>query len=164
MEGVYDAVGRPGIFRNDRFWLAGDHRVEPELYDKPMVKELMQKSQRARDEFKLVEFQGFNVRVFSLITRYRLLSSVVTVHYLAHRVCQIKGASRAALHRRGQPLVFSRRRVLPLDWHGWSRRLHTSHHGPELVHRSGDRAVPACGQAAERRRRQRYDSLHFRQV
>ncbi|KAJ9131059.1 Aconitase [Pleurostoma richardsiae] len=63
MEGVYDAVGRPGIFRNDRFWLAGDHRVEPELYDKPMVKELMQKSQRARDEFKLVEFQGFNYTI-----------------------------------------------------------------------------------------------------
>lgn len=61
METVYDGIGRPGIFRNDRFWLAGDHRVEPELYKKPQVRALMDKSERARDEFKLTDFQGFNV-------------------------------------------------------------------------------------------------------
>lgn len=57
----YDAVGRPGIFRNDRFWLAGDHRVEPELYDHTAVRALMKNSERARDEFKMENFQGFNV-------------------------------------------------------------------------------------------------------
>lgn len=61
MEKVYERVGRPGIFRNDRFWLAGDHRVEPELYDQPAVRALMEKSERARDEFKMTDFQGFNV-------------------------------------------------------------------------------------------------------
>jgi hypothetical protein len=71
MEKVYDGVGRPGIFRNDRFWLAGDHRVEPELYDQPLVRSLMQKSERARDEFKMTEFQGFNV---SDCARHRWLS------------------------------------------------------------------------------------------
>lgn len=62
METVYDAVGRPGIFRNDRFWLAGDHRVEPELYDKPKVRKLMDTSLRAQRDFKMTDFQGFNVR------------------------------------------------------------------------------------------------------
>jgi hypothetical protein len=61
---VYDALGRPGIFRNDRFWLAGDHRVEPELYEKPEVKKLMQSSKRAQKEFKMTEFQGFNVSIY----------------------------------------------------------------------------------------------------
>jgi hypothetical protein len=61
MEGVYNAVGRPGIYRNDRFWLAGDHRVEPELYDIPRVRALMDASERAKKEFKMTDFQGFNV-------------------------------------------------------------------------------------------------------
>jgi hypothetical protein len=32
MEGTYDKLGNPGIFRNDRFWLAGDHVVEPRVF------------------------------------------------------------------------------------------------------------------------------------
>lgn len=61
MEGVYNAVGRPGIYRNDRFWLAGDHRVEPELYDNLQVRALMGASERAKKEFKMTDFQGFNL-------------------------------------------------------------------------------------------------------
>jgi hypothetical protein len=61
MERVYDSVGRPGIFRNDRFWLAGDHRVEPPLYGNPKVKALMDTSSRAQRDFKMTDFQGFNV-------------------------------------------------------------------------------------------------------
>ncbi|KAH8692803.1 mitochondrial putative aconitase [Talaromyces proteolyticus] len=63
MEGVYDAVGKPGIFRNDRFWLAGDHRVEPELYHVPQVKALMDASERAKKQFKMTDFQGFNYTI-----------------------------------------------------------------------------------------------------
>lgn len=63
MSKVYDSVGRPGIFRNDRFWLAGDHRVEPALYDLPDVKGLMDESERAHQEFKMTEFQGFNYTI-----------------------------------------------------------------------------------------------------
>lgn len=66
MSKVYDSVGRPGIFRNDRFWLAGDHRVEPALYDLPDVKGLMDESERAHQEFKMTEFQGFNVIILNL--------------------------------------------------------------------------------------------------
>ena len=61
MERVYNSVGKPGIFRNDRFWLAGDHRVEPPLYDNPKVKKLMDTSNRAQRDFKMTDFQGFNV-------------------------------------------------------------------------------------------------------
>ncbi|KAI0804954.1 hypothetical protein GGR55DRAFT_308661 [Xylaria sp. FL0064] len=63
MKKVYDSVGRPGIFRNDRFWLAGDHRVEPALYDLPDVKRLMEASRTAHQEFKMTEFQGFNYTI-----------------------------------------------------------------------------------------------------
>ncbi|EED15868.1 aconitase, mitochondrial, putative [Talaromyces stipitatus ATCC 10500] len=63
MEGVYDAFGKPGIFRNDRLWLAGDHRVEPELYHVPQVKALMDASERAKKEFKMTDFQGFNYTI-----------------------------------------------------------------------------------------------------
>lgn len=63
IENVYSTLGRPGIFRNDRFWLAGDHRVEPELYSHPKVKKLMALSKGAQQEFKMTDFQGFNVGV-----------------------------------------------------------------------------------------------------
>jgi len=61
MNNLYESIGRPGIFRNDRFWLAGDHRVEPAIYDLPDVKKLMDVNRRAHKEFKMTEFQGFNV-------------------------------------------------------------------------------------------------------
>ena len=61
MEKVYEGIGRPGIFRNDRFWLAGDHRAEPELYNVPAVRKLMDASEKAKSDFKMTEFQGFNV-------------------------------------------------------------------------------------------------------
>ncbi|KAI2694767.1 hypothetical protein CBS147372_9606 [Penicillium roqueforti] len=63
IEVVYSSVGRPGIFRNDRFWLAGDHRVEPELYEQPKVKKLIELSERAQKDFKMTDFQGFNYTI-----------------------------------------------------------------------------------------------------
>ncbi|KAI1426361.1 hypothetical protein F5Y12DRAFT_784069 [Xylaria sp. FL1777] len=63
MKRVYDSIGKPGIFRNDRFWLAGDHRVEPALYDLPDVKRLMSASRTAHKDFKMTEFQGFNYTI-----------------------------------------------------------------------------------------------------
>ncbi|KAJ3565701.1 hypothetical protein NPX13_g7408 [Xylaria arbuscula] len=63
MKRMYDSIGRPGIFRNDRFWLAGDHRVEPALYELPDVKRLMDASRLAHKEFKMTEFQGFNYTI-----------------------------------------------------------------------------------------------------
>jgi hypothetical protein len=61
MKVQYDALGKPGIFRNDRFWLAGDHIVDPRIRDTPLVKKFVSKSETARDEFALTEYQGNNV-------------------------------------------------------------------------------------------------------
>jgi hypothetical protein len=61
MEGTYNRLGNPGIFRNDRFWLAGDHVVEPRVKSVPAVKKLIESSERARKVFKMTEYQGMNV-------------------------------------------------------------------------------------------------------
>jgi hypothetical protein len=61
MKPQYDSLGKPGIFRNDRFWLAGDHIVDPRIKDVPLVKKFVSDSENARDEFKMTEYQGNNV-------------------------------------------------------------------------------------------------------
>lgn len=61
MEDVYDRLGKPGIFRNDRFWLAGDHVVDPRVNKLPEIKRLIDSSERARKVFKMTEYQGMNV-------------------------------------------------------------------------------------------------------
>ena len=62
MKGTYDELGEPGIFRNDRFWLAGDHVVDPRVNHVPAIKSLIDASERARKVFKMTEYQGMNVR------------------------------------------------------------------------------------------------------
>jgi hypothetical protein len=61
MEREYDALGKPGIWRNDRFWLAGDHVVDPRIKENAKIKDLVASSERARDDFKMTEYQGMNV-------------------------------------------------------------------------------------------------------
>jgi hypothetical protein len=51
----------PTVWRNDRFWLAGDHTVDPRTYDQPRVRELMEGMQDAKTRFKMTENQGSNV-------------------------------------------------------------------------------------------------------
>ncbi|KAL7947516.1 aconitase iron-sulfur domain-containing protein [Trichoderma barbatum] len=63
MEGTYNRLGSPGIFRNDRFWLAGDHVVDPRIKDMPAVKKLIESSERARKVFKMTEYQGMNYTI-----------------------------------------------------------------------------------------------------
>jgi len=72
MKRTYDALGKPGIFRNDRFWLAGDHVVDPRVKDHPTVKALVTDSEEARDDFLMTDYQGMNVRPDLL-----MLSSIV---------------------------------------------------------------------------------------
>ena len=73
METTYEALGKPGIFRNDRFWLAGDHVVDPRIKEVPQVKALVNSSEKARHQFKMTEYQGMNV--CNLILRLCLSSS-----------------------------------------------------------------------------------------
>jgi homoaconitase/3-isopropylmalate dehydratase large subunit len=63
MEKTYEAMGNPGIFRNDRLWIAGDHVVDPRVMDHPKVKPLIEASERARHVFKLTEYQGMNYTI-----------------------------------------------------------------------------------------------------
>ncbi|KAF2104217.1 aconitase iron-sulfur domain-containing protein [Rhizodiscina lignyota] len=63
MEKTYDDLGRPGIFRNDRVWLAGDHVVDPRVSKIPRIKALIERSERARQVFKLTEYQGMNYTI-----------------------------------------------------------------------------------------------------
>jgi hypothetical protein len=63
MEQTYNALGKPGIFRNDRFWLAGDHVVDPRIKDVPKVKAMVDSSNRARRVFKMTENQGMNYTI-----------------------------------------------------------------------------------------------------
>ena len=64
MMNTIDAIGRPGIFRNDRLWLAGDHVYHPSIAEKPVVKRLYQLSEQAKKDYKLTEYQGR--KLFSL--------------------------------------------------------------------------------------------------
>jgi homoaconitase/3-isopropylmalate dehydratase large subunit len=60
---VYNRLGDPGIFRNDRFWLAGDHVVDPRNYDTPLTKSLVAATDKARRAFKMTEYQGNNYTI-----------------------------------------------------------------------------------------------------
>lgn len=61
MEWTYNRLGKPGIFRNDRFWLAGDHVVDPLVNKIPKVQSLIDASERAKRVFKMTDYQGMNV-------------------------------------------------------------------------------------------------------
>lgn len=61
MEKWYDRLGKPGIYRNDRFWLAGDHLVDPRVLEAPKIKPFVESAERAKKDFKMTENQGMNV-------------------------------------------------------------------------------------------------------
>lgn len=61
MERTYNDLGKPGIFRNDRFWIAGDHVVDPRVNSLPKVQALIDASERAKRVFKMTNYQGLNV-------------------------------------------------------------------------------------------------------
>ncbi|TVY33726.1 putative aconitate hydratase, partial [Lachnellula cervina] len=63
MKKQYDALGKPGIFRNDRFWLAGDHVVDPRVKDVPLIKQLVADSEAAETDFMMTEYQGMNYTI-----------------------------------------------------------------------------------------------------
>ena len=63
MNKTYESFGKPGIFRNDRLWIAGDHVVDPRVVDHPRIKPLIQASENARKVFKLTEYQGMNYTI-----------------------------------------------------------------------------------------------------
>jgi homoaconitase/3-isopropylmalate dehydratase large subunit len=63
MERTYKSLNSPGIFRNDRFWLALDHVVDPRINHKPEVARLIEQGEAARDMFKMTDYQGQNYTI-----------------------------------------------------------------------------------------------------
>ena len=62
MKRSLEKIGRePTVWRNDRFWLAGDHVVDPRLYHDPGVRELVEEMAAAKRRFKMTDNQGPNV-------------------------------------------------------------------------------------------------------
>ena len=61
MERWYNRLRKPGIYRNDRFWLPGDHLVDPRILGKPQIEPSVEAAERARFNFKMTENQGMNV-------------------------------------------------------------------------------------------------------
>ncbi|KAH8660471.1 aconitase family protein [Xylariales sp. PMI_506] len=59
----HDSLDSPGIFRNDRLWIAGDHVVDPRVMKHPRIKPLVEASERARRVFKLTEYPGMNYTI-----------------------------------------------------------------------------------------------------
>nr|QIW91870.1 HtyD [Phialomyces arenicola] len=64
MKHSMNSIGeQPSIWRNDRFWLAGDHTVDPRTYDQPRVRELIDGMHDAKKQFKMTENQGSNYTI-----------------------------------------------------------------------------------------------------
>lgn len=61
MEKTYNSFGKSGIFRNDRFWLSGNHVVDSRVNNLHEVQALISESERAKKTFKMTEYQGMNV-------------------------------------------------------------------------------------------------------
>lgn len=69
-------VGATQIWRNDRFWLAADHIVDPRIEHLPKVKALIEKSEKAQKDFKLTDYMGKNVR--SVLHNFHNYTNVVS--------------------------------------------------------------------------------------
>ncbi|KAJ1929842.1 hypothetical protein IWQ60_000803 [Tieghemiomyces parasiticus] len=63
MNKTYELMGRPGVNRNDRFWLAIDHSVDPRIMDQPRVQHLVNLSEGFADEVGLTDFYRPNYTI-----------------------------------------------------------------------------------------------------
>ena len=63
MARTHSQLGNPGIWRNDRFWLAGDHFVHPDVMHMPRIKGMLENMEWAKREFKMTEYQGANYTI-----------------------------------------------------------------------------------------------------
>ncbi|KAI8319528.1 aconitase iron-sulfur domain-containing protein [Martensiomyces pterosporus] len=63
MDKTYNAMGRPGVNRNDRFWLAVDHTVDPRIMHQAKPKELVSTSAAFAEEAHLVDFYRPNYTI-----------------------------------------------------------------------------------------------------
>ncbi|RFU25686.1 hypothetical protein B7463_g10652, partial [Scytalidium lignicola] len=62
-EARLDELGENTIWRTDRFWIAGDHVVDPRVTDRPKVRALVTASEKAKHDYKMTEYQGMNYTI-----------------------------------------------------------------------------------------------------
>jgi homoaconitase/3-isopropylmalate dehydratase large subunit len=63
---LYTGITKAGvrsIFRNDRLWIAGDHRVDPRNYSTPLSQKLIGTAVKAERSFKLTDYKGSNYTI-----------------------------------------------------------------------------------------------------
>jgi homoaconitase/3-isopropylmalate dehydratase large subunit len=63
---LYSGITKAGvktIFRNDRLWIAGDHRVDPRNYNTPLSQKLIGAAVKAEQTFKLTDYKGSNYTI-----------------------------------------------------------------------------------------------------
>lgn len=132
MEKTYNDLGKPGIFRNDRFWLAGDHVVDPRVNNLPKVRGLIDASERAKRVFKMTDYQGMNVG--SLSSRNRIAgTNSFTVHNSSYRILPGTGTAGHGCHRFRLAYVLLRSARMPRYW-PWGCRCHfASGHRGDMV-------------------------------
>ena len=63
MLSTYEELGSPEIWRNDRFWLAGDHVVHPDAMKVPKIAAMVANAEQAKKKFKMTEYQGMNYTI-----------------------------------------------------------------------------------------------------
>jgi homoaconitase/3-isopropylmalate dehydratase large subunit len=63
MKQTFDSIGETQIWRNDRFWIAGDHVVDPRINKVPRVEKIIKAAEQAKVDFKMTEYQGMNYTI-----------------------------------------------------------------------------------------------------
>ncbi|KIW15133.1 hypothetical protein PV08_05178 [Exophiala spinifera] len=64
MNKSYERMGRPGFKRKDRFWLAGDHVVDPRVNNRPYERSLIDACDRIAEELDLGDnYAGHNTTI-----------------------------------------------------------------------------------------------------
>ncbi|CAH0492101.1 unnamed protein product [Peronospora farinosa] len=63
MDKTYQDMGRPRIWRNDRFWLAVDHTVDPRVNHQPRQQMMIKASEDFAKEAQLTNFQPPNTTI-----------------------------------------------------------------------------------------------------
>ncbi|CAI5715260.1 unnamed protein product [Hyaloperonospora brassicae] len=63
MDKTYQDMGRPRIWRNDRFWLAVDHTVDPRVNHKPQQQMMIKASEDFAKEAALTNYQPPNTTI-----------------------------------------------------------------------------------------------------
>jgi len=58
-----EEIGAEKVWRNDRFWLAADHVVDPKVYKVPKVQASIRAVEKAKTDYKMTEYQGVNYTI-----------------------------------------------------------------------------------------------------